>query len=215
MKNILISAFLPFGDYPENSSRQVVSLETNRGLCEYHVSPMYFAASIPNIDRGLLLLNAAQYTGTRGIICLGMASQKKGLCLETRTSNLVQNVKYCRPNQNGKPVDLSRPLGECLEIDLSKWNVDKFETLCQNTGIPSERSQDAGGFCCNHLMFQICSAQLRDSRLREIPWIYFHIPCTQEAVPVPPDEFIKAGKTTMALSDIYTGLIFLLRGASI
>ena len=176
--------------------------------------PTVFKACIPGEDRGLYLLREACSSGASAIVCLGMGSLKKGLCVETHAANLIDNEQYCPPELNKKPIDPNRPYGEKLRVDLSPWNIDRLRATCVSAEIPTEVSADAGGFCCNHLMYQICRAQSAAPAYQKVPWIFIHVPCCPEAA-LPTTDYLYGRKTVMSVTSIISGLEILLREASL
>jgi pyrrolidone-carboxylate peptidase len=217
MKNVLLSGFSEYGDYPANSAELVAKSLNGMELQGYQVHSRIFPATIPSTgtNRGLDLFNEADSLGSRAIISLGMSSDKKGLCVETRTANIIFNKKYCSPEQNGRAIYNSCQHGQKHDLDVSKWNINQFQSLCKSAGIFTEVSVEAGGFCCNHLMFQLFWTARIMRKHREIPWIYIHVPCSPEALPCTLKEFNQSGKITMSTEDMIRGLEILLSVAEI
>jgi pyrrolidone-carboxylate peptidase len=215
MKNIILSAFSRYGDYPANSSELVAESLQGTVPAGYLVHTEIFPATIPDGEnRGASLLNAAASLNASGIVCLGMASKKRSLCIETIARNITYG-KYCPPELEENPINSDNPLGEQLPIDLYSWQIKKYRNICQRARISVRFSCDAGGFCCNHLMYQMEDLRLRNESFRSIPWIFMHIPCSPEAVPPSVEAFTAAGKVTMSVNDMVRGVEILLANASI
>ncbi|MBP6858292.1 MAG: hypothetical protein KBC33_00455 [Candidatus Pacebacteria bacterium] len=215
MKTIILSAFTPYGNYPHNSTQIVAQLLDGKTIGQYRIKSIIFKACIPapGEDRGIRLLNEALELKAHCIISLGMASQKKGLTIETCTFNRVDCAEYCLPEINGTRIDTEAAYDNELKLDLAIWDLEQFRHICSMERLRVDFSNNPGGFCCNHLMYQLQSAQIRYSRYSHIPWIYFHVPCSPECVPEPIQEFRKAGKVTMEKDHIVLGLELLLSGA--
>lgn len=210
MKEIVLSAFGKFGSYLVNPVEVVAKKLHGKTIAGFKVNSIFFEATIPEENRGKKLLAFAQNVNASGIISLGLASDKKGLCVERVAVNRVFNLKYCPAALNNTPVDNHRPYEEKLELDPRPWNVGAFQNSCRSESIPvMEISTDANGFCCNHLMYQVRSAQLVSQDWIRIPFIFVHAPCSLEAIS-DPEMFAKAGKTTITIDKIIRGLALLL-----
>ena len=208
MKKIILSGFVPFGAYPVNSSQQVVWRLAQRGIDGIKIVPAIFDATIPEENRGEVLAVRARALGVSGIISLGMASEKKGLCIERWATNAVDNEKYCPPLLQGTRIDPRQPYGWRIALDLAPWNVMEFEKACTAEGIPVELSDDAGGFCCNHLAYQTRTALIE--REETTPYLFIHLPCSPATIPNE-KEFAAAGKVSMSVDKMVLGIELLLQ----
>ncbi|MES2315100.1 MAG: hypothetical protein V4524_04170 [Patescibacteria group bacterium] len=216
MKNILISAFSAYGNYPANSSELAIRNLNGKVLSGFSVFTEIFSASIPEDDRGSLLFERALSINARGIISLGMGSEKIGLTVETCVINHINNAKYCPSHQNGRPIDSRQPYGEKIHLDLNRWNLLAFRKNCAKTApLITTMSADAGGFCCNHLMYQLHRAHTTKPEFRWTPWIYIHIPCSPESITTTVEEFERSGKMTMSTTNVIKGLELLLLSATL
>lgn len=212
MKTIIISAFMPFGDYLANSSELAVRQLINNTSEDFKIVSIIFPATIPVENRGEKLVGLAHCYNAAGIISLGMASEKKGLCVEHFATNVVSNAKYCPAELQDTPVDKTQNYRSTIAMDLTPWNLEAFFKACSNEQIFTEYSDNAGGFCCNHLAYQARSAILREEQ--SIPYIFLHIPCCPETVPNQ-KEFEGSGKETMTVEMISHGLNLLLQNSTL
>ncbi|MFA6503154.1 MAG: hypothetical protein WCT45_02775 [Candidatus Paceibacterota bacterium] len=208
MKKILLSGFVPFGAYPVNSSQQVVWQLAQRRIHGVKIVPTIFDATIPGKNRGEVLVERAQALGASSIISLGMASEKKGLCIERWATNAVDNKKYCPPLLQGTQIDPRQPYGLRIALDLAPWNIRGFEQACTAESIVVEYSDDAGGFCCNHLAYQTGTALIE--REETISYLFIHLPCSPAAIPNE-KEFVAAGKVSMSVEKMVRGIELLLQ----
>ncbi|MEI6057515.1 MAG: hypothetical protein WCQ60_00905 [bacterium] len=209
MKTILLTAFGKFGNYPVNSTELVARKLSNSVMSGHRIRSFVFPCEIPHVNRGLTLMwECAQHREIVGIISLGLASDKKGLCIETCAHNLIRS-KYCSWIPEGTRVDSLLPYGEELLLDLAPWNLHRFCQRAQANQIPVEFSEEPGGFCCNHLMFQVRSAQIQYGFFSKVPFVYIHTPCSQESVP-DMHEFVAQGKTIMSVDTVIQALALLL-----
>ena len=213
MKTIILSGFGIFGNYLNNLSKTVAKRLDGRTIGNFKFLTMVFTAQISNYNRGEILFELARSNSALGIISLGVASEKKGLCVETRARNLFLNEKYC-PELSGKPVDQKKKVAEQLELDLFPWNVPSFCENCSSAGIAVEVSRDCGGFCCNQLAYQSRVYQLEMCPRTTVPYIFMHIPCAREDVPDIVD-FTMQGKIVMSSEQIIAGLSILLDGSQL
>ncbi len=215
MKTIVLSGFKSFGDYVANSSELIVRRLNLTTLASFRVRTILFDANIPETDRGEEIFRFAQSMNASGIISLGMASEKWGLCVECVAVNRVYNTKYVPAEMNGKPINKCKAYGDKVTINLAPWNLQKFLEVCVVEDVPIMRlSHDAGGFCCNHLMYQLHQAQLTSKSQKKIRAIFLHIPCSLETISNL-DYFIKSGKVTMDIDEVIRGLALLLENSLI
>jgi pyrrolidone-carboxylate peptidase len=196
-KNIFISSFGLFGSYAANSGEQV--MKALRGKRDpsgrFWFYGDTFPATIPAYDRGAHVFDMAREYRASGIIALGMASDKHVPTIE-RAAHNQNDSHYCTPEANYREVDGNESCLNRVGVDLSPWNTDRFMAESCQAGLPKPGiSGDAGGFCCNHLIYQMWLAQHREQSSGRIPWIFLHLPCTPEAVPdALNEEFALKGK---------------------
>jgi pyrrolidone-carboxylate peptidase len=214
---VLVSGFSAFGPYPANSSGLVAESLECRELRGYSLRSHIFSATIPkrNEDRGYFLFQRALQINARGIISLGMSSTKRGFAIETLAANRICDDRYCPKQLKDPRVNRKAAYDSKIPIDLSGWNIGLFRYQCGLEGLDVETSANAGGFCCNHLIYQLLVAQKKTRRFRLIHWIFIHIPCSPEAVPNPMGDFETSGKITMNVEEVIHGLGLLLDTANI
>ncbi len=181
MKTIIVSGFRRFGTYRSNPTETLAGRLHETSLSGYRVIPVVYDANIPKDDRGEKLLALAHQLDASGIISLGVDSQKRGLCVERIARNIILNAKYCPPELQNTRVDATRSLGEELNLHRGPWALYNFQRLCAERHIPTEISHDAGGFCCNHLAYQVLAAQKRGI-VPAMPFIFIHVPCSPESI---------------------------------
>ncbi len=214
MKTVVLSGFRRFGDYLANSTAIVARQLDQKVLGGVRVESIVFSAAIPRINRGKQLVGFARRVDASAIISLGMASDKSGLCVEHVAQNRIDG-KYVPTSMKGARIDVAQPYGHELELDLAPWRFEKLAQSCMTAGVPiMRRSRNAGGFCCNHLMWQLHQAQLGVPAKKRISAIFLHVPCSLASV-ADLDAFTQAGKVTMEPSEIIKGLALLIKHASI
>lgn len=215
MAHLVVSGFDRFGPYRENPSEIVCGRLNGRRLLGFEVTSQVFRCEIADHDRGRQLLGMAAELGARGIVCLGVASEKTGLCVESKARNGIDNQKYCLPEQVGTKVDASAEYGATVDVDLAAWNFGPFRDRCIAQGVPvMELSIDAGGFCCNQLLYQLTSARLGGIKDLATPYIFIHVPCSPESV-ADSATFKAGGKVLMSIDKVIEGVKLLLETASL
>ncbi len=215
-KNIILSAFKKYGRYHRNSGELAAAQLDQTTLGKFVVRQEIFPCTIPLVgeNRGRHLFERARTFNASAIICLGMASGKKGLCIETRTMNAINNEKYC-PELSGQPIDSRFAYRRVLDLDLRVWHMDDLLIGRDKTELPPIKvSTNPGGGWCNHLIWQLRAAQLEDIECASIPFIFIHIPCSPECVGGNM-EFKRQRKSTLKVSQIIQGLETILRIATI
>lgn len=216
MKTIFIVGFSKFGKYRTNSSEQVLSEWINYAEPGIWIVREVLPANIPTYDRGSLILEMFHKIEAQAIIILGMDSTARGITIETYARNRNDNPVYCPAECFGRAIEPGIPETEVVEVPLQKWNIDRFIADANQHGIPAQLSDDAGGFCCNHMMMQMVQAQRREpTKNGHVPWIAVHLPCTDEAVPEPEEAFYLSGKRTMTVPQMISGLRMLIHNADI
>lgn len=214
-KTLIISAFDgDFGDYLKNTSEIVAGKLHKSLLAGYRIESVVFPCRIPSgsENRGELLSAMAKEHNASAILSLGMSSASTGFWFETRARNELHQEKY-HPNKERVPVDPSRPLDEVLHLNFSPWNFETFKREWESTRICSaELSSDTGGFCCEHLAYQVLVAQLRRVPEERLPYAFVHLPCCPEAVGNP-IVFLRIGKILLMTEAAERGLRELLKFA--
>ncbi|MFA5109304.1 MAG: hypothetical protein WC458_02070 [Patescibacteria group bacterium] len=181
MKNILITGFRPFGKYKANPTEQF--LKNHSVLGDLYLHSLIFPASTfanDAEDFGFEVVKTARSLKAVAIISLGMASDVKGLKIETRAINWSAG-KYCLDFEQERKLNPLYPGWDTKEVNLEHWNIDfMFKNLTDlNIKFEKEISNKAGTFCGNALMYRILTALGYAS---DIPYIFLHIPCSAEAI---------------------------------
>jgi len=183
MDNILITGFEKFGEYKENVTETLSKKIPN--LPNYSLKYMIFSVRVFSNgaeNYGKQIIAKAQEINAKAIISLGMASDVRGLRIESQATNWVRNEKYCIPLEQNRVIDSNLNPKHILRINLGKWNMEKIFSAFQEMNIihESEISTNASTFCCNALMFRTLQA-IQVAKC-SIPYIYLHVPCSRQAV---------------------------------
>lgn len=186
MKKAVITGFECFGNYNMNPTERLMREIGGKIISSHRIQALVFPVGPlvgeKAVDYGRRIILSAGRVEASVIIALGIASQVKGVRIEGRCSNWVENDKYCDQFENRKTfIQYDLPKMERF-TPFGRWNMPKMFEEFSKAKIPFEReiSRDPGTFCCNALMYRM----LR--RMSEtpfsIPFIMAHVPCTKDAV---------------------------------
>ena len=181
MGNMLLTGFQKFGDYKVNPTEQF--LQSHNVIGDFYLHSLVFPAHTFNNGAeyfGNELVRLALSVDARAIISLGLASDIKGLRIESQAINWSAG-KYCLDYENGKKLVQNQSPCHSKKVNLNHWN---FEFMFQNFAsldikFEKDISKKAGNFCCNALMYRTLLALGPGYK---IPYIFLHIPCTKESV---------------------------------
>lgn len=181
MENILVTGFQRFGDYKSNTTEQF--LKTHSRLGNFYLHSLIFPARTfsQNAENfGKEIIKTAQKLNAAAIISLGMASDVKGLRIESRAVNWSAG-KYCEKYEQELKLSQKFPPWDDKEINFKPWNIERlFSTLrAGNIEFEEKISTNAGSFCCNALMYRTLTAL---QPINNTPYLFLHLPCTAEAV---------------------------------
>ncbi len=212
-KTIVFSGFHKYGDWLKNSSELVIERLHSQSITGVDVHSMIFDPIIPQVtNRGEALFMLAQKVGAAGVVSLGMSSEAKGLQIVVIARNKVGG-KYVPDALAGTRISTSMTSDAPLaNTSIGKWRITNFRQKCQEEKLAvADPSYDAGGFVCNHLLWQLCAAQTEEIA---VPFVFLHLPCTPECVP---DNalFEREKKITMSVDQMIRGLELLLEYAII
>lgn len=175
MGNLLLTGFDVFGTYTKNCTKkaceQLNGLQLENHIIQSVVLPCrwnIFSQLEPTLEEIKPI----------AICCTGMASRVKGIRIEQAARN-IRSAMYADDTGricNGEPID---PNGE--EVLYTTINNVALHQALHNSGILVELSNDAEGFVCNDLFYNV----IQYTRCRAIPMCFLHIPCTEEILPQP------------------------------
>ena len=189
MKTAILTGFEVFGRYAVNPTEVLVRSLQGTVLADHHIHGVVFSNTIHSpdveVDHGRELVEVAVAKNASAIISLGLASLAVGPRVETQCLNWVENDRYCTPYENHKPVSEVFEAKQRLQVPFHMWDLAGFFMKLSMAGIPYEVSNDAGAYCCNALMFRTLVA-MRIKSL-DVPYIFIHVPCTEEAIVGIPD----------------------------
>ncbi len=205
MKAAILTGFEVFGKYAVNPTEILARSLAGEVVSGHLIRSMVFPTTVlvPHgaRDAGTLIVDEAFLVDASVIISLGIDSGARGVRIERTCINWVENAKYCTQYENQKPLSDAHDPKERLPMPLQSWDFAGLSERLALAGIPLETSEDAGSYCCNALMYRT-RRSMKECSL-EIPFIFVHVPCTEEAVADMPD-FDRASKVLFHQEDLAT-----------
>jgi len=198
MKTAILTGFAPFGKYVVNPTAILARDLQEKVIAGHLIHSIVLRTSVllPNQAFGYEREVGERLTSYAPdvIISLGIASDVKGIRIESRCFNWLENDTYCTPFENRRPLfnDL-RPQQE-MSARLEEWDLAALDAQLSKVGIPFEISDDPGRYCCNALMCWFLR-MLADSS-QQIPYLFAHLPCTEESI-AGIDDFDRIKKTLL------------------
>ena len=193
-KVILVTAFEPFGNDPVNPTQIILEKLPDRaggyGIVKL-LLPVEFARSRE--------LACAEYDriSPAAVIMLGQAGGRAVITPETTARNIM---KTGIPDNAGyRPQELSITEGGPGEL-YSTFSADRIVDVLRAMNIPCERSDDAGTYVCNCLLY----GMLEHNR-GEVPTVFIHVPYIPEQG--------HEDKPSMKTEDIYRGIMAVIETA--
>ncbi len=162
---LLLTGFTPFGGHTTNSSEAVVNALSPgaTGLASAVLRTEYQFAG----DEIARLIREGRPSA---IVCLGM-NERSG---QVRIETLARNWDGCpRPDNAGELRQGQAILEGAPGTYPSTLPIGRLETLLAGEGIEVARSEDAGGFICNHVFFRACH---ENAATRGVPCGFIHLP---------------------------------------
>jgi len=170
MATVLVTGFEAFGGAAENPSAEI-ALRLNGWHCEGHevigaVLPCVFRVSVQKLKQ-LIRKHEPQL-----VICLGQAGGRSAITPERVAINL--DDACIADNAGAQPLDRSI----VRDGPAAYWSTLPVKAIVRElraVGVPSEVSQTAGTFVCNHVFYGLMH-ELRDQRrvrggFIHVPWL--------------------------------------------
>ena len=170
--SVLLTGFDPFGGDVLNPSWLIAQALHRRQLAGHCI----IAAQLPTVfGDSLTRLNAllAEHRPAL-VICLGLAATRAAISLE----RIAINVDDARiPDNAGRqPIDLPVVAGG-PDAYFTTLPIKAIQAALRGAGIPSEVSQTAGTFVCNHVFYGLMHALRGRRRIRAG---FMHVPRATE-----------------------------------
>ncbi|MBD9468285.1 pyroglutamyl-peptidase I [Pseudoxanthomonas sp. PXM01] len=167
-RTILLTGFQPFGGEQVNPSWQAVSALQGARIAGHRVVarelPVAFGASLK------VLRAALKETQPARVICVGQAGGRAQLSLE----RVAINVDDARiPDNTGQqPIDVP-VIADGPTAYFSTLPIKAMRQALNAAGFPTEISQTAGTYVCNHVFYGLMHALRRQPKVRAG---FIHIP---------------------------------------
>jgi pyroglutamyl-peptidase len=166
---VLISGFLPFGPHTENSSQIIAEKFKTHEIDGFDIRvvilPVAFSSAFERLKE---VMDSFQ---PDAVICMGLASNRKTICLEKVAVNFMHS--------NGADND---GVVKKHEVILSDGPSAYFSTLpleamlAVEGSYPVKMSMSAGSFVCNETMYRLLD-YLKDSQVQSG---FIHLPSLKE-----------------------------------
>ena len=176
---VIFTGFGRFGDYFFNPTERILRIIGGKIIAGYKIETFVFPAEISSRFAQLVIQEAIMKKA-KAIISLGLSSVVNGIRVESSCCNWVDNQKYVHPKNNERTVLCHYSEKEKIKLDQTFYNLKILEGELKNIGIPLEHSQDAGGFCCNALMFSLLKVAQEEGEI--FGFAFFHVPCVRECI---------------------------------
>ncbi len=203
MKTAILTGFHAFGRYAVNPTEILARNLEGKILAGHQIHSLVFStgvhSSATSSDYGEEIVAKALLVHASVILSLGIASEAKGVRIETKCVNWVENDTYCTVFENRRPVFSDCSPREKKSMPLQAWDLTELSRKFLAVGIPFEISEDAGSYCCNALMVRVLRA-LEDFSLH-LPFLFAHVSCTEAAIAKIPD-FDRKNKVILCQEDL-------------
>ncbi len=142
---ILLTGFDPFGTHTTNPTSLLVERLQGRPELVSTVLPTSYSRAGPLVEELL-----RKYM-PRAVLLLGFSDKARGLVLERRAKNWDDSIALDNDGvrRTGEPIAEDGP-----ESYPSTLPLERFSELATGVGLPSEVSDDAGSFLCNHVFYR-------------------------------------------------------------
>ncbi len=187
MKNILITAFEPFGGDAQNASMEAVRMMPDE-ICGVRLTKLYLPVVFGKAAE--MAVAKAIETEADAVICVGQAGGRDKITPERRAFNL----RHARIPDNAGAQPDSEPICKFGgEVELSTADAEKMAQAIRGAGVPAEVSDDAGRYVCNDLLYSVLHRFSADAK----KCVFIHVPYFDGQT---------ADKPSLPLADIARGL---------
>nr|WP_225444764.1 pyroglutamyl-peptidase I [Pseudomarimonas arenosa] len=164
----MITGFEPFGGAERNPSMHIAEALDGAEIAGQPITsltlPVVFGESLKRLDQAIRRLRPI------GVIALGVATTRSVISIERIAIN-IDDARIA-DNAGQQPIDQAI-IRHAPAAYFSQLPIKAIHQALQQAGIPSEISQSAGTYVCNHVFFGL----MHRLRLqRRIPAGFLHIP---------------------------------------
>jgi len=168
-EKLLLTGFEPFGKWAVNPSWEIA-----RALDGQEISGLQVVARRLPVDWERSwpeLLEAIEKTRPRWVLMLGQAARRSLISVESRGCNRCNG----KPDNAGNASSATTVDEDGPEEFAVTLPVAEMVAQIKGSELPVERSEDAGGYLCNHTLYRALAWAESE---REPPAIGFiHVPC--------------------------------------
>ncbi len=168
--DVLVTGFGAFLQHQDNPAARVARALDGQ---EHERWRFHALAPLP-VEYGRaaeLALAAAASVGARAVVALGLAAEARALRVETRARREASSTApdMAGVQRAGQPAISGGPSALTAGPDVGAL-VERLRAV----GLPAERSEDAGGYVCNDLLYRLLHAAARGDGPRAVCFI--HLP---------------------------------------
>lgn len=145
---VLVTAFGPFPGHPVNPSEVVVDALAGDEDVVCHVLDVSYRRAPEQLDALVRMVDPA------AVVCLGVAAGATGVRVESAAGNRDTST---RPDVDGV-VGAGRRIDTGPRWLATRLDVAAIGAALAAVDLPVERSQDAGGYVCNHLFRHVLTS---------------------------------------------------------
>ena len=151
---VLITGFSVFPSAPVNPTETLIKWLVEQDLSHLEATFHFhlFKTSYAQVDRDLAMLSKQLKPDV--VLHFGLDQNAAGFKLETMGRNALHVDK---PDVDGV-CPPARVLADGADTVSSTFSTDLIEAKLKGKGLAVQRSEDAGGYLCNYLLYQTLSA---------------------------------------------------------
>ena len=166
---VLISGFLPFGTHTENSSQIIAEKFKTHQIDGFEIRvvilPVSFGSAFEHLKEVM------DSFGPDAVICMGLASNRKTICLEKVAVNFMHSSG---PDNDGVVKKHEKILSDGPNAYFSTLPLEAM--LEVEGSYPVKLSMSAGSFVCNETMYRLLD-YLKDGQIQSG---FIHLPSLKE-----------------------------------
>ena len=175
MGKILLTGFEPYGHTPHNPAESVARALDRKTVGESEVVSGIVPSSFFECIEFVQNLIAA--TEPEVVVMMGEYGGRATITVERIAQNLNDSSRYKLEDNNERSLQGQMTVSDGPAAYYSTLPIRAMVKAMRKGGVPSDISDTAGTFCCNHLMYGI----LHHIHVNELPiragWIHLpHLP---------------------------------------
>ena len=164
-KPILVTAFEPFGGRGYNPTERMLDLLPDDGIKKLLLPTSYSRA--PELLRA-----AIKELSPAAVVCTGLASGRKTVCLEFAALN-IKDADI--PDNDGERASGQSVISVAPNALFTTLDLGKYSQLIRDSGIPCRVSYHAGTYVCNCIYYHLLTLG--------VPGVFIHVPDDETSAP--------------------------------